>query len=57
MGVCQTSLKDSNLGTCPVAQWLRICLAMQGAGLIPVQGSKVSHAAEQLNLHCNENPT
>uniref|UniRef100_A0A8C6D701 Uncharacterized protein n=1 Tax=Moschus moschiferus TaxID=68415 RepID=A0A8C6D701_MOSMO len=28
--VSKTSLKESNLGTCPVAQWLRICLAMQG---------------------------
>ena len=35
-----------------VIQGLRICLSMQGdADLIPGQGTKIPHAAEQLSPH------
>ena len=34
-----------------MVQWLRICLPMQGIGLlIPGQGTKIPHAAEQLRM-------
>ena len=36
-----------------VAQWLRICLAMQGmdGSSIPSWGTKIPHATGQLSLH------
>ena len=41
--------KNSFAGTSLVAQWLRICLPMQGTQFKPWSG-KISHAAEQLSL-------
>ena len=38
-----------NLRTFLVAQWIRICLPMQGTGFNPWSG-KIPHAMEQLGL-------
>ena len=49
-GSFQTSMKlyqKFTGGASPVAQWLRICLPMQGTQVEPWSG-KISHAAEQL---------
>ena len=57
--------KFKNLGTALVAQWLRVCLAMQRSRVsIPSQGNRVSLGVEQLSLcittresvHPNEDP-
>ena len=34
-----------------VVQWLRICLPMQGHGLIPGRGTKIPHASGQVYRH------
>ena len=41
-------LNVSNIGTSLVAQWLRICLPMQGTRVEALSG-KIPHAAEQLS--------
>ena len=40
--------RNSIMGASVVAQWLRICLPMQGHGFEPWSG-KIPHAAEQLS--------
>ena len=46
---CETREKQSRvaLGASLVAQWLRVCLPMQGHGFEPWSG-KIPHAAERL---------
>ena len=38
------SIISLGAGTSLMVQWLRICLAMQGTGSLPSQGTKVPHA-------------
>lgn len=47
----QRQTKGEKWGISLVVWCLRICLTMQGNGFIPVRGTKIPHAADQLSPH------
>ena len=47
------SVIKSNLGTCLVVQWLRLCSSAGDVGSIPGQGAKIPHASWTKNQNIN----